>query len=292
MKEIVIISGKGGTGKTSITSSFASLAENVVLADCDVDAADLHLILDPEVKAVNDFISGNLAVIKSEECLGCEVCLDVCKFDAVIRQGDGSFKIDANSCEGCGVCVEFCPAPIIEFPQRHCGQWFESQTRYGAMVHAKLGIAAENSGRLVSMVRQEAKRIAEEQKADLIIVDGPPGTGCPVIASITGADAVVVVTEPTLSGLHDLKRTMKLTAHFGIKTFVCVNKWDINPQNTADIERFVESSGCQFIGKIPYSKEVTKAQIEGKSIIESGTEEIKTHIITIWENLNSHLLKG
>lgn len=292
MKEIVIISGKGGTGKTSITSSFASLAKNTVLADCDVDAADLHLILDPEIKTANDFISGNLAVINRDNCLGCEVCLDVCKFDAIKRDDDGSFTIDAASCEGCGVCVEFCPTSTIEFPQRHCGQWFESQTRYGTMIHAKLGIAAENSGRLVSMVRQEAKRVAEKQNADLIIVDGPPGTGCPVIASITGADAVVAVTEPTLSGLHDLKRIIKLTAHFGIRTFVCVNKWDINPHNTAEIERFVESSGCQFIGKIPYSKEVTKAQIEGRSVVESGSEEIKTQITTIWENLNSRLLEG
>ncbi len=285
MKEIVVISGKGGTGKTSITSSFATLAKNAVLADCDVDAADLHLIMDPAIKSRNDFISGHEAIVRSEDCLGCGVCHNQCKFDAIIESEDGKFSIDPASCEGCGVCVEFCPASAIDFPDRNCGEWFEAETRFGSMIHAKLGIAAENSGKLVSMVRQEAKRVAEEQNAQLILVDGPPGTGCPVIASITGADAVVAVTEPTLSGLHDLERIIALTRHFDVPTYVCVNKWDINPENTQTIENYASDNGVQFLGKVPYSKEITKAQIAGKSVVEHGSDEIREQLTSIWEKL-------
>jgi MinD superfamily P-loop ATPase len=285
VKEIVVISGKGGTGKTSITASFAALAKNAVFADCDVDAADLHLILSPDIQSQHDFISGNEAVIRSDDCSGCGKCQEHCRFEAVEQNGDGKFQIDSASCEGCGVCVRICPTGAIDFLDRHCGQWFLSTTRFGPMVHAKLGIAAENSGKLVALVRSEAKRLAEEHKADLILVDGPPGTGCPVIASITGADAVVVVTEPTMSGIHDLKRIVQLTRHFDIPAYVCLNKWDINVENSEQIERFASDEKCQFIGKIPYTKEMTKAQIAAQTVIEFGSDELRGELEEVWKQL-------
>ena len=283
MKEIVVISGKGGTGKTSLTSAFAALAENPVLADCDVDAADLHLILQPEVTCRTEFFSGNEAVVNQNKCSGCTLCGTICRFDAVTVE-EGTVRIDAAACEGCGVCVAFCPEEAMEFPVRQCGEWYESKTRYGTMIHARLGIAAENSGKLVSLVRKEARRAASDS-ADFILVDGPPGTGCPVIASVTGADAVVVVTEPTLSGKHDLVRVMKLTAHFGIKTYVCVNKWDLNVENSRAIKELTALYGNTFLGMVPYSQEITKAQIAGQSIIEYGSDELKEKFTEIWNNL-------
>ncbi len=285
MKEIVIISGKGGTGKTSVTSSFATLAKNAVLVDCDVDAADLHLILNPKVITRNDFISGHEAVIRTEDCIGCGICEEQCRFESISCDSDNKYHVDPTSCEGCSVCVEFCPVGAIDFPDRNCGEWFESETRFGPMIHARLGIAAENSGKLVSVVRQQAKRIAEEKEASLILVDGPPGTGCPVIASITGCDGVVVVTEPTLSGIHDLERILALTKHFDIQAYVCVNKWDINPDNTAVIEEFVVKAGATFLGKVSYSKEVTKSQIIGESVVESGCGVICEEITQLWMRL-------
>jgi len=236
MKELVVISGKGGTGKTSIVAAFAALAKKAVLADCDVDAADLHLVLNPTVKQTYDFSGGKQASIIAEKCIGCGKCRDMCRFDAINLNGDRNdviektFTIDPVSCEGCKVCVEFCPVDAIEFNDHINGQWFVSDTRFGPMVHAKLGIAEENSGKLVTLIRKEAKKIAQEQKRNLLIVDGSPGIGCPVIASITASDLVLVVTEPTLSGKHDLERVAQLTANFGIKTLVCINKADINPE--------------------------------------------------------------
>ena len=212
IREIVVISGKGGTGKTSLTAAFAALAENAVLADCDVDAADLHLILNPKVRETRDFSGGRIARIRAEACIGCQRCAEICRFGAV-RLSDISndvvaktFAVDPVSCEGCGVCVHFCPVKAIDFDEAINGQWFISETRFGPMVHAKLGIAEENSGKLVSLIRKETKRVAEEAGRSLMIVDGSPGIGCPVIASISGADLVLVVTEPTLSGQHDLER--------------------------------------------------------------------------------------
>ncbi|ARN57071.1 ATP-binding protein [Sedimentisphaera salicampi] len=291
MKELVVISGKGGTGKTSLTSSFAALAEKSVLADCDVDAADLHLILEPNIKQTTDFISGNEAIIDADKCLGCGACWQKCRFDAIDRVDVGQYRVDSSMCEGCGVCVEICPADAVDFPDSNCGQWFISDTRFGPMVHAKLGIAAENSGKLVSVVREEARKLAQNRSSELIVVDGPPGTGCPVIASITGTDAVLVVTEPTMSGIHDLERVRSLTKHFDVPTFICVNKWDLNPENTKQIEKIAEESGCHFVGKVPYTKEITAAQVQGKSVIESGSEELKKNIKEIWEELCSQILK-
>jgi MinD superfamily P-loop ATPase len=291
MKEIVVISGKGGTGKTSIVASFAALAEEKVLADCDVDAADLHLILAPRIERQEAFKAGRQARIISDRCTGCGKCEELCAFKAVFVNGPGSeaaekkYRIDPVACEGCGVCYHFCPSAAIEFEEVEAGQWFISDTRYGPLVHARLGIAEENSGKLVSIVRSEARRLAEEKGLDKVIIDGPPGIGCPVIASITGADLVLVVTEPTLSGLHDLERVRKLTNHFGIRTLVCVNKHDLNPGLTARIEQTANDMGARVIGKIPYDNAVTKAQIMISSVVEYTGGLVSQEINSLWRQV-------
>jgi MinD superfamily P-loop ATPase len=291
LKEIVVISGKGGTGKTSIVASFAALAKNTVLADCDVDAADLHLVLEPKVMQTNDFSGGKEASIITEKCIGCGKCQDMCRFDAINFNGQGNdvvdktFTIDPVSCEGCKVCVEFCPADAIEFNDSINGQWFISDTRFGPMVHARLGIAEENSGKLVSLIRKEAKRIAEERKKDLIIVDGSPGIGCPVIASITGADLVLIITEPTLSGKHDLYRIADLAAGFGIPTLVAINKFDLNVDIAGQIEADVRERNIKPIGKIRYDNVFTKAQIMKCSVVEYTGGAVTEDIKALWRNV-------
>jgi MinD superfamily P-loop ATPase len=291
MKEIVVISGKGGTGKTSIVGSFAALADNAVLADCDVDAADLHLLLEPNIKQTHDFNGGKLASIITEKCFGCGKCEEVCNFDGVIFNGpannvvDRTYTIDPIACEGCSVCVHFCPVDAIEFKGAINGQWFVSDTRFGPMVHAKLGPAEENSGKLVSLIRKEAKRIATEQNKDLIIVDGSPGIGCPVIASITGADLVLAVTEPTLSAQHDLHRVIDLTGHFNIPTAVCINKYDINVNISKNIEEEILKKDLKLAGRIKYDIAVTKAQIEAKSIVECSNDGLKDQVVSLWKSV-------
>lgn len=291
MKELVIISGKGGTGKTSITAAFASLAKNAVLADCDVDAADLHLVLGPKIKQKSDFSGGKQAKIIAEKCVGCGKCAKMCRFNAISLNGIGNdivaktYRVDPVSCEGCKVCVEFCPVDAISFEPAINGKWFISDTRFGPMVHAKLGIAEENSGKLVTLIRREAKRIAQEQKKDLLVIDGSPGIGCPVIASITGADAVLVVTEPTLSGKHDMERVAQLTANFGIKTLVCINKADINPQMSNIIADNAAKNGIKVVGKIPYDESFTKAQIMKATLIEYTGGEIAEKLKAMWREV-------
>ena len=285
MKELVIISGKGGTGKTSITAAFAALAENAVLADCDVDAADLHLILQPDIKQHNDFVGGKIAVVNPEKCTGCGYCFECCKFNAVkMADSKRTFEVDEHFCEGCKVCVEFCPVKAIDFVEAINGQWFVSNTRFGPMVHARLGIAEENSGKLVSLIRKEAKKIAAAKNKNLLIVDGSPGTGCPVIASIGGADLVLVVTEPTLSGQHDLKRVIELTKHFDIPTAVCINKYDINKDIALEIAADAETHDACVLGMIRYDKAITKAQMNAQSIVEYSDNGVADDVRKLWNN--------
>jgi len=286
MKELVIISGKGGTGKTSLTAAFAALAQNAVLADCDVDAADLHLVLQPETRQRNVFTSGRIAEIRADNCTSCGLCEEVCRFGAV-QNDNGVFSIAPLSCDGCGVCVEFCPAKAIDFPEQECGEWYSSTTRFGPMVHARMYTGAENSGKLVSLVRQEARKIAKKQNSEYLLVDGPPGIGCPVIASITGADAVLAVSEPTLSGEHDLQRVLQLARHFKIPAFVCINKWDINPRMTEQIEAKASAQGAAPMGRIPYDPAVTAAQINAQTLIEESNGPAAQAIKKIWEALCS-----
>ena len=289
MKELVVISGKGGTGKTSIVASFAALSKNSVLADCDVDAADLHLILEPSILYREMFSGGKRARILPENCVSCGRCLEVCRFNAIkMTENENkqtAYSIDPISCEGCGVCVRICPHEAIAFEPAINGEWYISRTRHGSMVHARLGIAEENSGKLVTIVRNQAKQLAEKEHRDMVIIDGSPGTGCPVIASITGASLVLIVTEPTQSGLHDLKRVTELAKHFSIPVVVCINKWDINHEITQDIEHTMNSNGCKVIGKIRYDVAVTKAQLMKASIVEYTGGSIAQEIQSLWRNV-------
>lgn len=295
MKEIVVISGKGGTGKTSLVAAFAGLAQNAVLADCDVDAADLHLILKPDVQESHDFSGGKLARIRADKCIGCGECERVCRFEAVSLNGPGNeivaktCTIDSVACEGCGVCVQFCPVDAIDFEDVVNGRWFVSDTRFGPMVHARLGAAEENSGKLVSLIRKQARQIGGDQDLDLLVVDGSPGIGCPVIASITGADLVLVVTEPTLSGRHDLDRVAQLTAHFGIPTAVCINKWDINPDVTEAIEAGARDKGLVLAGRIDYDPAVTNAQVAEQTIIEYARNRTAAQVVSVWNIITDSL---
>jgi MinD superfamily P-loop ATPase len=288
MKELVVISGKGGTGKTSIVASFAVLAENAVLADCDVDAADLHLVLGPKIVKRNSFSGGSQARIMPGHCIACGKCEELCRFDAVFHDGPGNgrvdktYRVDPIACEGCGVCAYFCAERAIEFAPVVNGEWFVSDTRCGPMVHARLGIAQENSGKLVSIVRTEAKRLAEEQKRDLVLIDGSPGIGCPVIASITGADLVLIVTEPTLSGLHDLQRVADLAKHFGAETLVCINKWDLNKDVSTEIKRIAHRQSLKMVGDVRYDRAVTEAQIAKQSVVEYRENGVATDIKQLW----------
>jgi MinD superfamily P-loop ATPase len=286
MKELIIISGKGGTGKTSLMAAFASLAENKVLCDADVDAADLHLIMEPEVRKRHDFQSGNTAVIDQDKCTECGVCLEMCRWNAI----SNDFEVNPIECEGCGVCVYFCPEKAIDFPLNTCGEWYISDTRFGPMVHARLGIAEENSGKLVSLVRQEARKLAEEKNLALILSDGPPGVGCPVIASIGGATAVLIVTEPTVSGKHDMERVAQLADHFKVPAMICVNKFDLNLELTRDIENFAKEKGLSCLGRIPFDPIFTKAMIQAQTVFEYNTEsKVGQAIKEIWENLSNRL---
>lgn len=294
MKELVIISGKGGTGKTSMCAAIAvlsSLNHKTVFADCDVDAADLHLIFSPVAKNEHDFISGHEAAIDNEICTSCGLCRNLCRFDAIRVDDKNRYSVDQTSCEGCGVCVRFCKRKAIAFNDRKCGRWFVSESRFGTLVHAELDASAENSGKLVSVVRREARIIGHEENAELLITDGPPGTGCPVIASITGADAVLIVAEPSRSGLHDLIRAAELTAHFKIPLFVCVNKHDINPEITSEIKALCEKNRAVFAGTVAYDRQFTAAQIAGKSITETDNEARIKEIETIWHTVMTQLTK-
>ena len=285
MKELVILSGKGGTGKTSLTAAFAGLAKNMMLCDTDVDAADLHLLMAPETKEKNDFIGGNQAIINPDKCVGCGLCKELCRFDAVSEENQ-SYTIDAIDCEGCGVCVDLCPEEAIDFPRKTCGEWYVSDTRFGPMIHARLGIAEENSGRLVALIREEARKRVREQHIDLILTDGPPGIGCPVIASMGQSNCILIVAEPTVSGIHDMERVAKLAAHFKIPAMICVNKFDLNPDQGLAIEQIAKEHKIQFVGRIPFDPEFTQAMIQGKTILETaGDSSAGQAIREIWQTV-------
>lgn len=253
----------------------------MVLADCDVDAADLHLILQPEVLENHSFAGGLTAQIDSTRCAECGQCRELCRFDAISED----LVIDPLSCEGCGVCADNCPEEAISMNQEIAGEWFVSISRFGPLVHAKLGIAQENSGKLVSKVRDRAKEIATEQQRDLIVIDGPPGIGCPVISAITGSDLVLVVTEPTVSGRHDLERVLDLTQHFNIPAAVCINKYDLNEELADKIRNECTSSQSYFVGEVPYDPMVTKAMVSGKTIMENGNCPAASRFVQIWDNV-------
>jgi len=285
MQEIVVISGKGGTGKTSVLSGLASLGPGKVLADCDVDAADLHLIMHPSVQKRHEFISGELAHIDPDVCTDCGICREYCRFDAI----DESFRVWEQSCEGCALCLHVCPSGAVRMEPRFNGYWYISETRFGTMVHAALLPGAENSGKLVTTVRTEAREIAEQNGIDLILTDGSPGIGCPVIASLSRASLALIVAEPTLAAVGDLKRVQELTAYFGIPSGIVLNKADINESLSGEIEDFARENGLPLFGRIPYTEGITRAQIEGLSVTEYDPDGLGAHMRGIWEGIRENL---
>lgn len=297
MKELVVLSGKGGTGKTSVTASFAHLAAEVdprieaVIIDADVDASNLELVLEPSVLESHDFTGGKVAVIDRDKCLGNLSCHQVCRFDAIISNSDdsGPVMVDPLSCEGCGTCVHSCPAKAIHLEQEIAGQLYHSESRYGPLFHAFLHPARENSGKMVMALKSMARTHVDGGHYGIILVDGPPGIGCPVISAMTGADLVLVVTEPGAAGIHDLKRVLETAEHFTIPTVVCINKADINPEGTREIEAYCDNNDIPVIGRIPFDTSVTEAMIERMPVTAWGDDSAARGIRHIWEQLMKDL---
>jgi len=281
MKEVVVLSGKGGTGKTSIVGSFAAIAKSKLLADCDVDAADLHLLLQPTLREEHEFWSGEVAVIDEEECTQCGLCQELCRFKAI-----DDFRVDAVLCEGCGFCSHICPSEAITMKENLSGRWSISDTRYGTLVHARLRIAQENSGKLVATVRKQAKEMAAKLGLDYIITDGPPGIGCPVISSLSGASLALLVTEPTLSGIHDLERVLGVCRHFDVPAMVCINKHDINEDNTRQIESYCLDQGIEVAARILFDNIVTEAMIHNMPVVEYSHNGVSRQIEALWERVS------
>lgn len=286
--EIVILSGKGGTGKTSITAAFASLAKHAVFTDCDVDAADLHLVLSPDIYRTEEFSSGAKAIVDTDKCTGCGLCQDVCRFSALEFNGNIPV-IDEYACEGCGLCSIVCPVDAISVQNYNNNQIYFANCRFDPMVYGKLGVAEENSGKLVSKIRQYARELAQKHDAGIIVTDGPPGIGCPVISSVTGSDLVLAVTEPTMSGWHDLERLIEMIGGFKTPVYVVINKYDLNEEMTQRIEQNLQSRNIQVLGRIPYSESMVLALLEAKTINEFDPEGwIAGELKRIWDILSNH----
>ncbi|MBE0655575.1 MAG: P-loop NTPase [Bacteroidales bacterium] len=287
MKELTILSGKGGTGKTSITAALASVAKNVVLCDNDVDAADLHLILKPSIVEEHVFHGGWKAVIDADSCSGCGICQDHCRFGAIHSFKNGTFGIDPLACEGCRLCERVCPNEAIHSERSSNNFWYLSNSRFGYFVHAKMGPGEENSGKLVTRVRKKAQEIAGQTGADWIINDGPPGIGCEAIASLSGTSHVLMVIEPTRSGLHDAERLAELIESFEIPASAVINKFDIHTEVSLQIEKFLNSHGIALLARIPFDREVVEAMVNGQSIVEYRPEsEISEIIKDVWHSMN------
>lgn len=286
IKQLTIISGKGGTGKTTIAAAFAALARDQVIVDCDVDVADLHLLLQPKIINQEKYFGGRSPHVNMEKCNPCGICTEVCRFNAI-----NNGVLDPISCEGCGFCSHVCPKDAIVMEEAFSGDWFVSETPYGPFVHARLGVGEENSGKLVTVVRKKAVEVAQERGLELILIDGPPGIGCPVTASITGVNLVLAITEPTLSGIHDLERILKLSDHFKIPSMVCINKFDLNLENSNEISSYCEKNGSRLIGKIPFEPKVVEALVQRKTIMDYPCHEVQGIVQQMWEEIQSFLKK-
>jgi MinD superfamily P-loop ATPase len=284
IKQLAIVSGKGGTGKTTIAAAFAALAKNKVMVDCDVDAADLHLLLQPKILMQEKYFGGRSPRVDLDKCTQCGLCTEICRFDAI-----NNGVVDSVSCEGCGFCSHICPENAIMMEEAFSGDWFVSETTYGPFVHARLGIGEENSGKLVTVVRKKAMEVAQERGLKLILVDGPPGIGCPVTASLTGVNLILAITEPTLSGIHDLERVLKLAEHFKIPSMVCINKFDINFENTHRIASYCRKNGSGIIGQIPYEPRVVEALVNRKTIMDYPCNGVQDIVLNMWKDLEKTL---
>ncbi len=285
LKQITVISGKGGTGKTTLMGSFAALTENKVIADCDVDAPDLHLLLHPEIIEKEGFKGLKVAVMDKTLCTECGTCEETCRFNAIALTKESGYAVNPARCEGCGTCVFTCPQEAVTLKERVSGYAFISKTKYGTMTHAQLNVAEEASGKLVTAVRNTAQQVAEKEGCELILIDGAPGIGCPIIASLTGVDLALIVTEPTMSGLHDLERILDVTSHFGIGSAVCINKYDINVENSRKISDFCRQCGVEIVGNIPYDSMVTEAMVAGMPVVEFSEGKVSDAIKEVWRYL-------
>jgi len=286
MKEITVLSGKGGTGKTSITAALASVVKNSVFCDSDVDAADLHLIFQPEISEEHTFYGTRIASIDPEKCTNCGICIEYCRFDAIRSDENGELSINSFQCEGCRLCERICPSEAITSERSSNNNWYVSKTRFGTLVHARMGPGEENSGKLVTQVRKRAREIAGQNNANYIITDGPPGIGCATISSLAGIDLVLIVTEPTKTGLHDVKRLIELIRTFHIPAFAIINKYDINNILSDEIEKYFEANHIGFLGKIPFDREMVEAMVEGKTIIEYNPgSAIADKINEVWQSM-------
>lgn len=291
---ITIASGKGGTGKTTVAAALTHLASRelpVVLADADVDAANLELVLDPVKREEHDFMSGQVAVIDAEKCIACGICAQVCRFDAVVEEG-GIYRVDALACEGCASCFTQCPEEAIRMQEQHAGLWFRSDTRFGPLFHAHLFAGQENSGKLVTLVKQQGRLLALDTGAELLLVDGPPGIGCPVISASAGADMALHVAEPTVSGVHDLERIMATTDHFGVPSLVAINKADLNPARSEEIVAFCAGRGVEVVGRIPYDTVVTEAMVQGRPVTDYADGAVTEAFEAMWSRIRERLLSG
>jgi MinD superfamily P-loop ATPase len=291
MREMVVISGKGGTGKTSLTAAFAHIAKNKIICDLDVDAPDLHILLSPSRESQTEYIAGHKAVIDPTRCTNHGLCLDMCRYGAVVVE-NGQHRIDPSRCEGCKVCVAFCPEQAISFPLKHCGHWYVSSTRFGSMVHAQLFPGEENTGLLVTILKRKAREIAEKQGLELILSDGAPGIGCPVISSLSQTDLAVVVTEPTPSGRHDLERVSELCDHFRVKPAIVINKFDLNLEQSDGISAYCEQKGYEVVGRLPHDNQVTLAMVERKAVTEIQGSTMDSALRQIWKRIEQILKVG
>ena len=291
MPEIVVLSGKGGTGKTSLTGALAHLAGRPLLCDLDVDAPDLHLLLQPQVRQRQAFWAGHEAVIDPEGCQACGQCAALCQFGAIRPEGQ-LYRVEPWRCEGCKVCVAFCPAQAIRFPERHCGHWFISDTRFGTLVHAQLFPGAENSGKLVMLLKQQARLLAAQEGVEFILADGAPGIGCPVISSLSGADLAVVVTEPTPSGRHDLARVVELCGHFRIPVAVIINKVDLYEVEAARLQAYCQSQGLPVLARLPHDPVVTQAMLQGLVVTELPGSPFRPALAAAWEQMAALAARG
>jgi MinD superfamily P-loop ATPase len=292
VKQLVILSGKGGTGKTTVAAALADLASQelpVVLADADVDAANLELVLDPTKQEVQDFTGGKVAAIDPAKCTACGTCQEVCRFEAIIP-GDEAYRVDSLACEGCAACFYQCPEEAIRMQEERDGQWFRSDTRFGPLFHAHLFAGRENSGKLVTLVKQQARLLALDTGAALVLVDGPPGIGCPVISASAGVDLALHVVEPTVSGVHDLERIMATTDHFGVPSLVAINKADLNPTRAGEITAFCAQQGVEVVGQIPYDNVVTEAMVQGQPVTAHSDGAVAGALGDIWDRIREHIV--
>jgi len=294
MKQLVILSGKGGTGKTSVAAALAHLAAAetpIVLADADVDAANLELVLDPVRQETHPFTGGKVAVIAPGVCTRCGICADVCRFDA-IAPNSAAYRVNPTACEGCAACAYACPAGAIQMQEQQAGEWYRSATRFGALFHAHLFAGQENSGKLVTLVKQQARLWGQDTGAALLLVDGPPGIGCPVISACSGMDLALLVVEPTISGAHDLERVLATADHFGVPSLVAINKADLNPERANEIAATCAARGIEIAGRIPYNDIVTEAMVHGRPVTEYRNGPVTAALRSLWQEIRRRLLDG